>query len=79
MGFNLRNRSFLEELESNHRMIIYYDALTTRNTKSPQNALTPLNIPFLKAAGNILLNYRWTPALVQSSLAYAKQHKVDKE
>jgi hypothetical protein len=63
---------FLQELRSMGQFVVWYDALTTSNAIRPQNALTPLNLPFLQAAGNILLNYRWNPNTAESSLTLAK-------
>jgi hypothetical protein len=47
---------------------IRYDALTTSNRVSYQNALSSTNVPFAKACGNILTNYCWKEANAEGSV-----------
>lgn len=53
-----------------------YDALTTNNHISYQNALTPLNLKFAKSAGSILTNYSWHESDTQSSKQLAEQEEI---
>lgn len=53
-----------------------YDALTTTNKISHQNALTTLNLPFVLASTHFLTNYTWNPSLISSSLSLASKHNI---
>ncbi|QDS76933.1 hypothetical protein FKW77_004772 [Venturia effusa] len=68
--------AFLEELRG-YGVVVWYDALTTTNKISHQNALTPLNLPFVLASSALLTNYTWNPSLITSSLTLAAQHNLD--
>ncbi|KAF1835253.1 hypothetical protein BDW02DRAFT_578972 [Decorospora gaudefroyi] len=58
------------------RQLIWYDALTTSNKISYQNALSANNLPFAEACGSILTNYCWTAADAEKSLQLALSRKL---
>jgi hypothetical protein len=53
-----------------------YDALTTSNKISYQNALTASNLRFAEACGSMLTNYCWTEADAEKSLQLALSSKI---
>jgi hypothetical protein len=53
-----------------------YDALTTSNKISYQNALTPSNLRFAEACGSMLTNYCWTEADAEKSVQLALSSKL---
>ncbi|KAF5835216.1 glycosyl hydrolase family 85-domain-containing protein [Dunaliella salina] len=60
-------RARTREVCGGHSAVIWYDAVTTEGRLRWQNALTPLNYPFLDASDGLFLNYHWksgTPAEV---------------
>jgi hypothetical protein len=68
------SRLFINQLNKSFLLRPRYDALTTSNKISYQNALTPLNLAFIQACGSILTNYCWreTDALSSKQLAISK-------
>ncbi|KAF3036705.1 hypothetical protein E8E12_006380 [Didymella heteroderae] len=52
---------------------LQYDALTTFNKVSYQNALNDRNLPFVKACGSVLTNYCWKEDDAEASLSQALQ------
>ncbi|KAF2633516.1 glycoside hydrolase family 85 protein [Macroventuria anomochaeta] len=63
--------AFLRQLKSNlgvEKQLIWYDALTTTNKVSYQNALNTQNLPFAKACGSVLTNYCWKESDAADSL-----------
>ncbi|KAI8943590.1 hypothetical protein NX059_001582 [Plenodomus lindquistii] len=62
--------AFLSQLKRDlgeTKQLIWYDALTSSNKISYQNALNASNIAFAKVCGSILTNYCWTEANAESS------------
>jgi len=51
-----------------------YDAITTDNKVSYQNALNVKNLPFAKACGGILVNYCWNEKEARHSYQLANKH-----
>ncbi|KAI4910436.1 hypothetical protein J4E90_007872 [Alternaria incomplexa] len=63
--------AFLRQLKAElgvDRRLIWYDALTTPNKISYQNALTSSNLKFADACENLLTNYCWTDIHVSESI-----------
>lgn len=57
-------------------MLNRYDALTTSNKVSYQNALNASNLPFATACGSILTNYSWKEIDAANSIDQALQHDL---
>ncbi|KAI4610089.1 uncharacterized protein J4E87_010845 [Alternaria ethzedia] len=63
--------AFLRQLKAElgvDKRLIWYDALTTTNKISYQNALTSSNLKFADACENLLTNYCWTDVDVSESI-----------
>jgi hypothetical protein len=56
--------------------VVRYDALTTSNKISYQNALNDSNFRFAEACGSILTNYCWTEADAEKSVQFALSSKL---
>ncbi|KAF2129153.1 glycoside hydrolase family 85 protein [Dothidotthia symphoricarpi CBS 119687] len=70
-------QAFLRQLKGDlghGKQLIWYDALTTSNKVSYQNALNASNLPFATACGSILTNYCWKETDAVSSFAQAMRH-----
>ncbi|KAJ4987523.1 hypothetical protein SVAN01_06980 [Stagonosporopsis vannaccii] len=71
--------SFLNQLRSDlgiGKQLIWYDALTTSNKVSYQNALNAENSVFAKACGGILTNYCWKEKDAEDSIREAFQNNL---
>ncbi|KAF2855097.1 glycoside hydrolase family 85 protein [Plenodomus tracheiphilus IPT5] len=71
--------SFLSQLKcelGEAKQLVWYDALTTSNKVSYQNALNTSNITFAKACGSLLTNYCWTEADAESSKQLALRNDI---
>ncbi|KAI4701763.1 hypothetical protein J4E89_010607 [Alternaria sp. Ai002NY15] len=67
--------AFLRQLKAElgvDKRLIWYDALTTSNKISYQNALTSSNLKFADACENLLTNYCWTDIHVSESMKLAQ-------
>ncbi|KAI4911266.1 uncharacterized protein J4E92_010322 [Alternaria infectoria] len=67
--------AFLRQLKTElgvDKRLIWYDALTTSNKISYQNALTSSNLKFADACENLLTNYCWTDIHVSESMKLAQ-------
>jgi hypothetical protein len=62
-----------------NKELVWYDALTSNNRISYQNSLSKANLPFFRACGKILTNYRWDLRLLQSSVSLAKECGLSSE
>ncbi|KZM26675.1 Mannosyl-glycoprotein endo-beta-N-acetylglucosaminidase [Ascochyta rabiei] len=72
-------RAFLRQLKSDlgtEKELIWYDALTTSNKVSYQNALSAPNLPFAQACGSILTNYCWKESDAVNSVHKALQDNL---
>ncbi|KAF2826447.1 hypothetical protein CC86DRAFT_29912 [Ophiobolus disseminans] len=78
-----RLQAFLSQLKNNlgeygdHMQLLWYDALTTSNRVSYQNALTASNLPFAEACGSMLTNYCWDVSGAKSSKTLATKSELD--
>jgi endo-beta-N-acetylglucosaminidase D len=61
----------------NRGTVIWYDAVTTEGNLTWQNALTPLNSPFLDACDGIWLNYTWAESAPSEACTAAGDRKYD--
>ncbi|KAH3965569.1 hypothetical protein HBI37_002250 [Parastagonospora nodorum] len=69
-------QAFLVQLRDelgDNRQLVWYDALTTSNKISYQNALTASNLLFAQACGGILTNYCWGESEASRSKTIALQ------
>ncbi|KAG7669540.1 hypothetical protein KSW81_007693 [Nannochloris sp. 'desiccata'] len=63
--------------DNNRGTVIWYDAVTTEGKLQWQNALTPLNSPFLDACDGIWLNYTWSESTPGKACTAADARKYD--
>jgi endo-beta-N-acetylglucosaminidase D len=61
----------------NRGAVIWYDAVTIEGKLTWQNALTPLNSPFLDACNGIWLNYTWSESAPGEACTAAGGRKYD--